>query len=767
MKILTIGLVGNPNCGKSTLFNALTGASQKVGNWPGVTVECRTGKCNFQRHHMQVVDLPGIYQLSNSAGQQAIDEQIATDYILNKHADIIVNIIDAAHLERHLYLTLQLLAMNIPLVIVVNMMDIAQRRQLQVDLKQLQNRLGCPVVGLIASKGTGVTELKKTISALNIENFSGHCPITYPQSLQQAMDTIAQAIHAERPALHFCAEWLSAQLLQDSDYAEKILPPSLKLQALACKATLEQELDEELDIVFADIFYTSAHQIANEIITQHSTKTTLTERIDKIILNRFLGIPIFLAVMYMMFLFAINLGGAFQDFFDISSEAIFVNGTTQLLSHIHAPNWLTALLAAGFGRGINTTITFIPVIGGMFFFLAFLESSGYMARATFVIDRFMRTVGLPGKSFVPMIVGFGCNVPAILAARTLENPKDRILTILMSPFMSCGARLAIYAVFTAAFFPAGGQNVVFILYFIGIVAAILTGLILRKTVLKGDLTPLVLELPAYHLPTLRTLFMQTWQRLKSFIFRAGKLIVPICMLIGVLNAINTDGTLNQRQSSANSLLSAVGRVVTPVFAPMGIQENNWPATVGLVIGVLAKEVVVATLNTLYTQEVAINQNEPSTVSVWAGVKEAIASIPENLVALKNSFVNPVIASAPEHALSHRVYGEMYKRFAGQTAAFAYLLFVLLYFPCISATAVMAKELNKKWTAFSVIWSTGLAYAVATSFYQLATFNRHPTQSLIWLTALSIIFATVLSIMKKYGQHSSLTRVCQQPLKIIR
>ncbi|MBA2654609.1 MAG: Fe(2+) transporter permease subunit FeoB [Gammaproteobacteria bacterium] len=744
----TIALVGNPNCGKTTLFNELTGSRQRVGNWPGVTIECKTGQFFYQKKQIDVVDLPGIYQLSCSDTHQALDEKIACDFILNNETDLFINIIDAAHLERHLYLTLQLLTMKVPLIVAVNMMDVAKRRHIDIDLEKLQRALGCPVIGLIASKGTGISHLKKAIEGYQKQPLQ-HLPILYPEPINKHINLIMHKINQDHSKYSFCAEWLALQLLQDNHSIDVDL--SLSTLIMESKITLEHTLGEELDIVFADTFYTRAHEIAHTACITAGTRKTITHYLDRIILNRFLGIPIFLGVMYCLFLFAINLGGAFQDFFDIASEAIFVQGSTQLLSMAHAPSWLVALLGAGFGKGINTTISFTPVIGAMFFFLAFLEGSGYMARASFVIDRFMRIIGLPGKSFVPMIIGFGCNVPAILAARTLDNPRDRTLTILMSPFMSCGARLAIFAVFTAAFFPAGGQNIVFALYFIGIVAAVGTGFILRKTLLKGELTPLVLELPAYHLPTIAHLLTLTWVRLKSFIIRAGKLIVPICMLIGLLNAVNTNGTLNKGLSSSSSILSSIGRAVTPILSPMGVTTENWPATVGLVTGVLAKEVVVATLNTLYTQEAHLTDttHKPSVVT---GIKTAVLSIPQNLAALKNSFVNPMMASAPDHTLNHQVYGVMYERFAGKTGAFAYLLFVLLYFPCISATAVMVKELNKKWTFFSVAWSTGIAYGVATSFYQLATFYSHPYSSFGWLLAIVLIFVLVLSIMKKSGTH---------------
>jgi ferrous iron transport protein B len=749
MNALTIGLVGNPNCGKSTLFNALTGARQKVANWSGVTVECQTGQLvNHHNQDIQIVDLPGIYQLSQDQDDQAIDALITNDFILQQRAELIINVVDAVHLERHLYLTLQLLALNIPVIVVVNMLDVAQRRQLSINLPKLQQLLGCLVVGVVANKDIGLTELRKKLNGHHTLQVR---QVAYPSILQEAILQVSTAITQDQPSLKFCATWLSQQLLQGVACSKQSLSNEIRTLAASQKIQVEAKLAEEIDIIIADRLYSEANQIVGALCTKANTTTSVTERIDKIVLNRYLGIPIFLAMMYLMFLFAINLGGAFQDFFDISSEAIFVQGMTQLLSLGHAPSWLIALLASGFGRGINTTISFIPVIAAMFFFLAILESSGYMARATFVVDRLMRAIGLPGKSFVPMIVGFGCNVPAILATRTLDSKRDRILTILMSPFMSCGARLAIFAVFTAAFFPKGGQNIVFILYLIGIIAAIFTGFILRQTLLKGEAIPLILELPAYHFPSFKMLMVQTWERLKSFIVNAGKLIIPVCMIIGLVNTITLDGKFTDANTHSQSILSSIGRVITPVLSPMGIKENNWPATVGLVTGVMAKEVVVATLNTLYAQEAHGLVTEQFAIGIPKQLQAALLSVPINLHMLQHSLTNPLAANSSQHLLDSHVYGIMYERFAGPVPAFAYLLFVLLYFPCISATAVMAKELNKKWALFSIFWSTGIAYTVATSFFQLATFRLHPRQSLVWVILNLSLFVVALSIMRRYGQ----------------
>ncbi|TAK76362.1 MAG: Fe(2+) transporter permease subunit FeoB, partial [Gammaproteobacteria bacterium] len=583
---LSIALVGNPNCGKTTLFNALTGAKQHVGNWPGVTVERKSGYFTAQSTTVEVVDLPGIYSLIMASDTAAIDERIACDFILHPQSDVLVNIVDASNLERHLYLTTQLIEMGVPLILALNMMDVARARQIHIDVAKLSQTLGCPVVVLEASKGCGVSELKRAIVAYQSSCCMAPKQFAYPEAIQQAIQTLALPSH-----------WLAVHLLEEDVYVRNHVSSAVLEEVAVQQKLIQQTHQEDADILIADTRYHFIQQVIQHGISQGTDiKTSWTSRIDSIVLNRLLGIPIFLSMMYLLFFFSLNIGGAFQDFFDIGSQTIFVDGFAYWLTNHGAPAWLTVLLANGVGKGINTTVTFIPVIGSLFLFLALLEDSGYMARAAFVIDRFMRALGLPGKAFVPMIVGFGCNVPAIMAARTLDNKRDRILTIMMAPFMSCGARLAIYSVFITAFFPHGGQNVVFALYLIGIFMAVITGFMLRQTLLKGDPSPLVMELPPYHLPRFKALCLHAWQRLKGFVFRAGKLIVPICILIGVLNTLNLDGTMNTGDGDAHSLLSTVGQWVTPIFAPMGLHTDNWPATVGLVTGILAKEVVVGTLN---------------------------------------------------------------------------------------------------------------------------------------------------------------------------
>lgn len=746
---LTIALVGNPNCGKTTLFNALTGAKQKVGNWPGVTVERKSGYFTMSSKTVEVVDLPGVYSLTLASATGALDERIACDFILQQAVDVVINIVDASNLERHLYLTLQLLEMGVPVILALNMMDVAEARHIHIDIAQLSRELNCPVIALKANKGEGVKQLKESV--LSFANTQHGYQISYPAVIQQAILMIQQQI----PKDTISPYGLAVRLLEGDVFAQEKVDLKLLTYVAEQQSHIRQTLAEEADILLADTRYKLIDQISQQCVQQKiASKPTWTSRIDSIVLNRVAGIPIFLGVMYLLFFFSINIGGAFQDFFDITSETIFVGGFASLLNLLHIPAWLTVILTDGFGKGINTTVTFIPVIGAMFLFLALLEDSGYMARAAFVIDRFMRALGLPGKAFVPMIVGFGCNVPAVMGARTLDNQRDRVLTIMMSPFMSCGARLTIYAVFTAAFFPHGGQNIVFALYLIGILMAIFTGFLLRSTLLKGDPSPLVMELPVYHMPHFKTVMLHAWQRLKGFLFRAGKLIVPICVLIGALNSLNIDGSMNTGDGDAHSLLSVIGQWVTPIFAPMGIHSDNWPATVGLVTGILAKEVVVGTLNTLYTQMGHFAATSAAdNAAFWAGLSAALHSIPDNFAQLGSALGNPLLALVGDKStVNQGVYGLMYQKFDGKIGAFTYLLFVLLYFPCISTTAVMLKELHRGWSIFSVFWMTGVAYGAAVFFYQAATLLRHPLSSSIWILGITTLFMVTITAIHWYANR---------------
>ncbi|MDL1959416.1 MAG: Fe(2+) transporter permease subunit FeoB [Deltaproteobacteria bacterium] len=761
MNDFIIGVAGNPNCGKTTMFNALTGAKQRVGNWPGVTVDRKVGNYRHGSKEVEVVDLPGIYSLAATS----VDEEVARDYILSGEPDLIVNIVDASNLERNLYLTSQLLEMKIPMLVVLNMMDIAKSRNIEINIPGLAEKLGCPVIPIVAAKNEGTETLKTAINKASKEKSISATEIVYPLEIQEAVKELIPVVEEAIQGKKADANWVAVKLLEGDKLASEMVGNYTDEIAEHHRKDIENKLGEEPDIVVADTRYGFINDLTRDLVKKASQVIKATsDKIDHVVLNRVMGIPIFLVVMYLMFMFTINFGGAFIDFFDIFAGTIFVDGFGKLLGPVGTPEWLVTILAGGVGGAIQTMATFIPPIGCMFLCLSFLEDSGYMARAAFVMDRFMRFIGLPGKSFIPMLVGFGCNVPAIMATRTLENQRDRTLTIMMNPFMSCGARLPVYALFAAAFFPVGGQNLVFGLYLIGIGFAVLTGLILKNTLLKGDITPFVMELPPYHMPTVRGILLRTWDRLKTFMFRAGRVLVPVIVVLSFMNSMGTDGTFGN-EDSEKSVLANIGKSITPIFRPMGIVDDNWPATVGIFTGLFAKEAVVGTLDSLYSQIDAGaggGEEGEEAFDFWGGIVESFATIPANLGDLAGSFLDPlglsvgdvgsIGAAAEEQEVSFGTFGSMATLFAGKIGAFAYLLFILLYFPCAAAIAAVYRETNLKWTVFAGAWTTGLAYMASSAFYQLATFGQHPASSLTWVGIEVLVFAIIFFIMRYLGQE---------------
>ena len=763
----TICLVGNPNCGKTTLFNALTGAKQRVGNWPGVTVEKKVGEYTLNGLRYDVIDLPGTYSLDVVDREVSLDEMLARDYVHAGEADLVINIVDASNLERNLYLTIQLAEMRVPMLLVLNMTDVASGKGIRIDAEALKKKLGCPVAPVVASTGEGVAELKTAIARAVAEQPRATARVEYAEALEQAVAELAETIESTGAALGAAPRWLAVRLLEGDDLACKTVG-----DAIAASAVQRADaIGDELDILVADAGYGLANKIANSVVkVSGRAHRDLTDRIDQIVLNRTLGIPIFLFLMYLMFMFTINIGGAFIDFFDQFAGVVLVDGFEVLLAGMGTPDWLTVLLAKGIGGGLQTVATFIPVIGFLYIFLSVLEDSGYMARAAFVMDRFMRWVGLPGKSFVPLIVGFGCNVPAIMATRTLENRRDRLMTIAMAPFMSCGARLPVYVLFAAAFFPEGAQNVVFGLYLIGIAIAILTGLVLKHSLLKGEAVHFIMELPPYHLPTLRGVLLHTWDRLKGFILRAGRVIVPMVLVLNFLNAIGTDGSFGN-ENSDKSVLAEIGRGISPAFSPFGLSAENWPAAVGIFTGVLAKEAVVGTLDAAYTALAESDALAAGTVvaekppfSLQEGIGAAFATIPANLGEALGAWADPLgldvgdlsdrTAAAEEQEVSTSTFGAMASRFDGGAGAFAYLLFILLYLPCTAAIAAVYQESGPRWTIFVAGWTTGLAYGMATVFYQVATYASHPATSLAWIGGSGAFFTAVLVGLSWYGRAVS-------------
>ncbi|MBT3358312.1 MAG: Fe(2+) transporter permease subunit FeoB [Rhodospirillales bacterium] len=765
----TIAIVGNPNCGKTTLFNGLTGARQKVGNWPGVTVDRKAGRFSYGGTSVSVIDLPGIYSLAVLPGTDALDERIGRDYIVSGEADVLINIVDATNLERHLYLTVQLLEMQIPMVVALNMTDVAERLGIEVDVELLAKRLGCPVVPTAASQGTGVDEIKKAVQRVATSLTPPAARPDYGSLVEPAVTRLELVVGSIARERALDSRWLAVKLLEGEGLAGRLTKGAADLVLSSILSEFKGVGADDADVLIADGRFTYANRIAREAVRRRGhVARTLSDRIDRVVLHRWAGPFIFLAVLYVLFLFTINLAGAFIDFFDIAFGTVFVEGTRAVMQAGGAPMWLTVLFADGVGGGIQIVATFIPIIGFLYLFLSALEDSGYMARAAFLTDRFMRAVGLPGKAFVPLIVGFGCNVPAIMAARTLDQARDRIVTVLMAPFMSCGARLAVYALFAAAFFPSGGQNIVFALYVIGVAAAVLTGMAVKRTVLLGEVTPFIMELPAYHVPKLRDVLIHTWNRLKAFVFGAGKVIVVVVVVLSFLNSMGTDGSFGNQDSDKSSL-SAIGRTIVPVFEPMGIEGNNWPATVGIFTGIFAKEAVVGTLDALYSG--LAESDAKSTIGPGAkegdegfdflgGLSEAVMSIPENISELAGAFLDPLgigvgdisstEAAAAEQGVQSDTFGAMAQRFDGGIGAFVYLLFILLYTPCIAAMGTIAREIGARWATFVAVWTFGFAYAASVGTYQLATFARHPATSIVWLCVIVVAVFVAMTGLRIVG-----------------
>ncbi|WP_299497213.1 Fe(2+) transporter permease subunit FeoB [uncultured Shewanella sp.] len=724
--------VGNPNAGKSTLFNALTGANQQVGNWSGVTVEKKTGLFTLENSDVYLTDLPGIYDLlpAGNSCDCSLDEQIAQVYLANEKMDGIINLVDATNIERHLYLTVQLRELGIPLVVVLNKIDVALARGMDINVDQMSQILGCPVVAVCSRDDNDINKVKAQVVAL-LKGQVSKTPLMldYGTALEAKMTQMM----SQTPSLtrsDVLTQLASQSVSSKGCNAASASPAEMQDNRLDNSAALSHE---DIETYLATTRFNFVEQVFTQSVKSQSHET-LTDKLDKFVLHPLLGIPIFLLVMYLLFMVSINVGSAFIDFFDISAGALFVDHFGALLEGLGTPAWGVTILAGGIGQGIQTVATFIPVIAALFLMLSILEGSGYMARAAFVVDGLMRRIGLPGRAFVPMIVGFGCSVPAIMSTRTLGSERERIVTGLMTPFMSCGARLPVYALFAAAFFPHTGQNLVFGLYIIGIFAAVGTGLLLRSTILPGSSSAVVMELPSYERPKFKMVMNRTGKRTKGFIKGAGKTIVIVVTLLNFANSIGTDGSFGH-QDSAESVLSVVSQKVTPFFTPMGIEKDNWPATVGIITGLFAKEAVVGTLNSLYSG----SDNGGSLVPLSSSFKEALATIPANLfgisfedpLSLSVGDVTSVKSAAEEQSVSTHTFVALKSGFPTLIAAFAYLLFILLYTPCVAAMGAMVNEFGPRWALFAATWTFGLAYGTATVFYQVATIAQHPIQSMLW------------------------------------
>lgn len=757
----TIGLVGNPNCGKTTVFNGLTGSRQHIGNWPGVTVEKKEGEFKLDKSgEVKIVDLPGIYSLTAASE----DEKASLEYILSHEADLYINVIDATAIERNLYLTLLMCELKVPMVIVVTMMDIARQRRLSVDLNHLSKHLGVPVIGVNATDSRDITKLRALLDDAIAAPKVPRVPIEFPNELEQEIDILASASVKTAEHYNVDARWVALKAIEGDPLIRRQLERHRDMAPEVIDGAVKRcsdVLGDPPDVVLAETRYGVIAGLVKDVVSTVQDKVYLSEKIDKFVINRFLGMPIFFGMMYLVFWVTQIVGGAFIDFFDIAGDTLFVSGTAHLLGLCNAPDWLVALISNGVGSALQTVGTFLPPVGFMFLCLSILEDSGYMARAAFVMDRFMRWIGLPGKSFVPMLVGFGCSVPAIMATRTLESKRDRFLTVFMTPFMSCGAKLPIWVLFAAAFFPQNPGKLVFFIYITGIILGIVTGLILKHTLFQGEPTHFIMELPPYHLPRARHIFLHTWERLSIFIWRAGRFIVPMVLVLGLLNTVGTDGSIGN-EDKEESVLSVVGKAITPVFEPIGVEKDNWPASVSIFTGLFAKEAVIGTMNGLYGQSDAKDKTSTDSVpeeesySLVGGLTEAFASIPENLSGVVDGLLDPFgIGGSIDELGDEEVKSEneatinsLRRHFPkGVHQMYSFLLFVLLYIPCLAATGVVFREIGKLYGVIFVGYLTLLGWSVATIYHAVMV-----SHSSLWFCIGTGILAAMFSGFWCYGKR---------------
>ena len=671
----TFALVGNPNCGKTTMFNEITGSTQYVGNWPGVTVEKKEGRAKKFKDDIKVIDLPGIYSLS----PYTMEEIIARDYIIDEKPDVIINIVEATNVERNLYLTTQIMELGVPMVVALNMMDALEARGDKINIQLLERSLGVPVVPTSASKGQGVRELME--KALGIVQTAAakiqqKTQKIYDDRIEKVISIVEDLIDKQTPE-KYNLRWIAIKLLEgDEKVYEKLKIPVTMISGIKeCQQSLEKEYDNDVETIIADNRYRFITGVVSKSVKKKpGSGMTISDKIDKVGTNRILAIPLFLAVMFSVFQIAFGtIGPATIDFLDVFINETVAGAVGGWLEVAGATPWLVALVVDGIIAGVGRILVFVPQIMILFLFLSILEDSGYMARAAVVMDRLLRKLGLTGKSFIPMLIGFGCSVPGIMAARTLENEKDRKLTIILTPFMSCGARLPIYALLAAAFFAKNQSFVIFSIYTLGVAVAILSGIILKKTVLKGDAAPFVMELPPYRMPTLKGLLIHIWDRGKGFIKKAGTVIFAASVIIWFFQSFSF--SLQMVDNAEESILGVIGNAISPLFAPLGF--GNWESSVAILTGLVAKEAVVSTMGILY------------------GVGEVGGDAVELATAIQTVFT--------------------------PLRAYAFMAFTLLYMPCIAAFGAIRREMNSwKWTLFAAGYQTGIAWIVAFLIFQIGS-----------------------------------------------
>ena len=672
-----IALAGNPNCGKTTLFNALTGSNQYVGNWPGVTVEKKEGRLKGNKD-VVIQDLPGIYSLS----PYTLEEVVARSYLVGEKPDAILNIVDGTNIERNLYLTTQLIELGIPVVVAVNMADLVRKNGDKIDLNRLGDALGCRVVEISALKGEGVTEAAKLAVAAAKAGQAGELPHVFTGSVEHAIAHIEESIAGKVDDRNL--RWYAIKVFERDDkvLAELRLDQSLRDHLEQHIADCEKELDDDAESIITNQRYAYINTVVSKAVRKKAAKHSLTtsDKIDRIVTNRVAALPIFIVVMYAVYWIAMGPLGTFLTDWtnDVLGSAWLTEGARTLLVGWGCADWLVGLVADGIVAGVGAVLGFVPQMLVLFILLAILEDIGYMARVAFIMDRVFRKFGLSGKSFIPMLIGSGCGVPGVMASRTIENERDRRMTIMTTCFVPCGAKMPIIGLFAGALF--GGSGLVAVsAYFIGVAAIIVSGIILKKTKrFAGDPAPFVMELPAYHVPSAGNVLRATWERGWSFIKRAGTIILASSIILWFLQGFGTtpDGTFGMVEDNNTSLLAAIGSAIAFLFRPLGF--GDWQSTVATFTGLIAKENVVSTFGVLFGLGADLAEDDPS---LWAAV------------------------AAHYTALS----------------AYSFMIFNLLCAPCFAAMGAIKREMNNaKWTLFAIGYMCVFAYVISLIVYQLGS-----------------------------------------------
>lgn len=673
-KTIKFALAGNPNCGKTTLFNKLTGSKQYVGNWPGVTVEKKEGRAKFYGKNISILDLPGIYSLS----PYSPEEVVTRNCIMDEDLQLIINIVDATNIERNLYLTTQIAELGKPMVIALNMIDLLEKRGDRIDYKRLERKLGIPVVPISAGKGTGIDELMKLAIRYAEKNQIVNIKNTYSPDVDEVLCEIKKVLDSTGKSTNANQRWNAVKVFEGDRIAlEKFKfteAQSQKINTIKKKIPTTKYLDREM--IIADQRYKYICNICSLVVKKSFGQGHLTtsDKVDKIITNRFLAIPLFLSMMLLVFFITFGpIGNSLRDSAEFLIKDVFASMINNILNSAGASQWTVSLVIGGIIEGVGSVISFFPQILILFTLLSILEDSGYMARAAFIMDQLLRKIGLSGRAFVPMLMGFGCTVPAVLGTRTLEREKDKRLTILITPFMSCSAKMPVYALFISAFFVSNQALVIFSIYLLGIIIAVLSALLFKNTLLKGEPAPFVMELPPYRLPTPRSLWIHVWERLKDFLTKAGTVLLAATIVIWFLQSF--DFKMRMVDDSANSMLASIGTFIAPSFTLCGF--GDWRASVSLVTGLVAKESVVSTMAILY-----------------------------------NSGVDANLAST-----------------LGQTftplSAYSFMVFVLLYTPCVAALSAIHKEMaSLKWTSITILYQLVVAFLVSVFVYQTGSFMSY-------------------------------------------